>query len=176
MELWNLYDFERNITGQTLTKGERAPKDFYRLVVHAVFFNNNNEMLIQQRQPFKEWWSNMWDLSVGGSALKGENSQTAIKREIFEELGYLISSQNIRPAITIGSKDAFDDIYIISEDIIISDLKLQESEVQRVMWSSKEYIFDLIDKEEFVPYNKSLIDLIFHLNSHPWALTKLESK
>ena len=45
-------------------------------------------MLIQHRQPFKEDWSNMWDLIVDRSAVAGDTSKTAAEREFLEELGY----------------------------------------------------------------------------------------
>ena len=62
MELWDVYNSDRTKSGKTMVRGEKAEKDAYRLVVHACIFNTKGEMLIQQRQPFKSGWSNMWDI------------------------------------------------------------------------------------------------------------------
>ncbi|MCI8718641.1 MAG: NUDIX domain-containing protein [Lachnospiraceae bacterium] len=85
-ELWDLYDKNRIPTGKTHKRGEPMKEEDYHMVVHVCIFNSKNELLIQQRQPFKEGWPNMWDLTVGGSATSGDTSQSAAEREVFEEI------------------------------------------------------------------------------------------
>ena len=87
MELWDLYTKEREKTGKTMMRGEAVPDGYYRFVVHICIFNDNGEMLIQKRQPFKSGWSGLWDVSVGGSAIAGDTSSQAAARELREELG-----------------------------------------------------------------------------------------
>ena len=87
MELWDLYDRDRQLLGRTMARGEKQPEGTCHLVVHICLFNSRGEMLIQQRQSFKSGWSNFWDLTVGGSAVAGESSRTAAEREVREELG-----------------------------------------------------------------------------------------
>lgn len=118
-------------------------------------------MLIQHRQPFKEDWSNMWDLIVGRSAVAGDTSKTAAERECLEELGYPLSLENERPYFTIHFDGGFDDIYCVRRDIDISSLKLQFEEVQAVKWADNDEIFSMIDGGEFIPYHKALIELLF---------------
>ena len=81
MELFDLYTAEREKTELTMVRGTPVPEGFYRLVVHVCFFNSQGQMLIQQRQPFKKGWSNLWDISVGGCAVSGDSSRTAAERE-----------------------------------------------------------------------------------------------
>ena len=94
----------------------------------------------------------------------------AAEREVYEEIGYKLSLDGIRPSLTINFDKGFDDIYLIQKDIDISKLKLQYEEVQSVKWASKEEILSMIDEEIFIPYHKSLIDLLFFMrtskNSH----------
>lgn len=161
MELWDVYNVERTKTGKTMVRGEAFPKGDYHLVVHACIFNTKGEMLIQQRQPFKSGWSNMWDITVGGSAIRGDTSQTAIEREIFEEIGLEIDLQSVRPHLTINFDVGFDDVYLIEKDIDISNLKLQYEEVQQVKWATIDEIFQKIDDGTFIPYYKSLIQFFF---------------
>ncbi len=118
-------------------------------------------MLIQQRQPFKDGWPNKWDVTVGGSAIAGDDSGAAIERELFEELGLKINLKNRRPHLTVNFNGGFDDIYLINEDVDISALKLQHEEVQAVRRASREEIFRMIDCGEFIPYYKSLVDYFF---------------
>ena len=143
MEIWDLYTKDRIKTEETMVRGEKITKGFYRLVVHVCIFNSRGEMLIQQRQPFKSSWSNMWDITVGGSAISGDTSQSAAEREVYEEIGYKLSLDGIRPALTINFEDGFDDMYLIKKDIEISDLYLQYEEVKAVKWASKEEILNI---------------------------------
>lgn len=161
MELWDIYDIDRNKTNKTMVRGEAFEKGDYHLVVHVCVFNSNGDMLIQQRQPFKEGWPNMWDITVGGSATKGDTSQSAAEREVFEEIGLRLDLKNIRPHITINFSNGFDDVYLIEEDVDINELSLQYEEVQKVKWASKEEIFSMIESGEFIAYYPSLIQLFF---------------
>lgn len=83
MEIWDLYTKDRIKTEETMVRGEKITKGFYRLVVHVCIFNSQGEMLIQQRQLFKSSWPNMWDVTVGGSAISGDTSQSAAEREVY---------------------------------------------------------------------------------------------
>ena len=163
MEKWDLYDDLRNVTGEVINRGEPIPKDRYHLVVHVCIFNSKNEMLIQQRQPFKSGWSNMWDLSVGGSAQAGDTSRRAAEREVFEELGYRIDLSQARPVMTIPFPVGYDDIYIVDQDINIEELVLQPEEVQQVKWASCDEIIKMIEEETFIPYHTCLIKLLFDI-------------
>lgn len=160
-EKWDLYDFDRVKTGEQTERGETIPPDRCHLAIHVCVFGSDGRMLIQQRQPFKEDWSNMWDVTVGGSAVAGDTSRTAAEREVMEELGLSISLDGERPRLTIHFDNGFDDIWCIRRDVNISELTLQYEEVQAVKWAAKDEILAMIDSGEFIPYHKSLIDLLF---------------
>ena len=164
MEKWNLYTIDRVITNRVITRGDDVPKDLYRLVVHVCIFNAKNQMLIQQRQSFKEGWPNIWDVTVGGSAMIGENSRQAAMREVAEELGLKIDLKNTPPVITKYFSEGFDDIYILEKEIDISKLTLQYEEVQAVKWVDIEEILDMIGLKKFIPYDESFIHFLFHLH------------
>ena len=163
MELWDVYDIDRNRTDKTMVRGEPFKSGNYHLVVHACIFNSKDEMLIQQRQPFKEGWPDKWDITVGGSAIKDETSQSAVERELAEELGLKLDFQKIRPHLTINFENGFDDIYLLRKDIDIKKLTLQYEEVRRVKWASKDEIFSMIENGKFIPYFQSLIQLFFDI-------------
>ena len=164
MEKWDLYTLEREKINQVITRGDTIPNDLYHLVVHVCIFNAKNQMLIQQRQSFKEGWHNMWDVTVGGSAMIGENSRQAATREVAEELGLKIDLENMPPVITKYFSGGFDDIYILEKEIDISKLRLQYEEVQAVKWASIDEILDMVGSKKFIPYDESFIHFLFHLH------------
>lgn len=172
MEIWDLYTEDRQPTGRTMIRGSEHPEGFYRIVVHVCIFNNRGQMLIQQRQPFKDGWPNMWDVSVGGSVVSGESSREAAEREVLEELGLRISLEGIRPAITISFKEGFDDNYIVVKDVDDKDIVLQEEEVQGYKWAYEEEILKMIEDGIFIPYHKGKIELLFFLRNHMGSHTR----
>ena len=172
MELFDLYDAQRRPLGRTMERGTPTPAGCYRLVVHISIFNSKGQMLIQQRQPFKDDWQNMWDISVGGSVTTGETSQTGAERELFEELGISADFQNTVPSLSITFNGGFDDHYILHRDLDTSELRLQYEEVKATKWAGKEEILAMIDSGEFIPYHKSLIELLFFLRDHKGSHTK----
>lgn len=170
MEFWDVYDINRNKTNRKALRGENLKSDDFHLVVHACIFNSNGDMLIQQRQSFKEGWANMWDLTVGGSALVEETSQLAVQRELYEELGIDMDFHKIRPHLTINFEKGFDDVYLIEKEINLDTLNLQFDEVQNVRWESKEKILTMIKNSNFIPYHESLINLLFDIRKQYGAI------
>lgn len=166
MELWDVYDSNRVRTGEKVERGTKFGENQYHLVVHACIFNSKGEMLIQQRQPFKKGWSNLWDVTVGGSAIAGENSEQAIEREVLEEIGYSLKLNGRRPSISANFDFGFDDFYIINEDVDISKLILQEEEVQAVKWATESEIIEMINKKKFIPYYESLVHVLFDMRMY----------
>lgn len=166
MEILDLYTNDRIKSGKTMVRGDNIPNGYYRMVITVCIFNSNGEMLIQQRQPFKEGWQNLWDLSVVGSATAGETSQIAAQRELYEELGYSYSFEDKRASISISFDEGFVDIYVLKTDIDIKLLNLQYEEVQNVRWATKNDIFSMIDNHTFIPYHEVLIEYLFFMYNH----------
>lgn len=171
MELFDIYDFDRNKTGETMERGTPVPKGFYRMVVHVCIFNSDGKMLIQRRQPFKRSWSGMWDLTVGGSSVVGDTSLTAAIRETSEEVGVQLAPDELKRVLTIQTECIFDDVYIVKKDLDETALTLQYEEVEQVKWADIAEIKSIIKKGSFIPYHESLIDLLFFLKDHDGART-----
>lgn len=172
MELWDLYTCDREKTDHTMIRGGEHPDGYYRIVVHVCIFNDRGQMLIQQRQPFKKGWSDLWDITVGGSAVSGETSRTAAERELSEELGIHISFDDRRPALTVNFPGGFDDLYLVEHNADPAGLKLQYEEVQAAKWANRDEILAMIDNGSFIPYHKSLIELLFFLRNHSGTHTR----
>jgi len=180
MELWDIYDKNRQRTGKVIERNEflelKGNENEWWIEVNACVFNSKNEMLIQQRQTHKKAFPGIWEFTAGGYAISGESSQEAIRRELFEEIGVSIDFRNNLPSFTVNAKSyftvntksysAFCDYYLVElNDLDITTLKLQEEEVLAVKWATEQEIFEMIDNGEFVPYYKSFVSLCFELRS-----------
>ena len=160
-EVIDLYDVNREHTGLTAVRGEKLPKDTYRMVVHVCIFNKKGEMLIQKRADDIVRWPGYWDVSVGGGASAGDDSRSAAERETAEELGLRIDFSSRRPVITVNCSDGFDDFYTVQDDISLEDLILQREEVAGAKWASMDEVYAMIDEGTFIPYQKDLIGYLF---------------
>lgn len=161
-ELWDVYDIDRVKTGRTTVRGEPMRAGDMHLVIHVCIFNSEGRMLIQQRQTRKTW-GEYWDVTVGGSAVSGENSRRAAQREVKEEIGLDIDFSHLRPVFTHNFENGFDDFYLIEKDVDINALSLQAEEVKAVKWASFDEIMKLMDEGRFIPFYKSFVQSLFDL-------------
>ena len=100
----------------------------------------------------------------------------AAQRETWEELGLRILPEGIRPVLTIHWERGFDDFYTVTRDVGAQEIRLQAEEVAEVRWASREEILAMIDGGSFIPYEKSLISLLFFLKEHRSAHTRADSR
>ena len=161
MELWDIYDENRVKQNRTMVRGEPYGEGDCHLVIHVCVFNGQGQMLIQKRQPFKQGFSGLWDVTVGGSAVMGDSSAQAAERELYEEIGLRVDLSHTRPHLTINREHLFDDFYLIEREVELSSLTLQGSEVEQVRWATREEILAMIDDGRFIPYYRELIGLLF---------------
>jgi isopentenyldiphosphate isomerase len=164
MELWDIYDEDRRLTGRTMLRGEAYPEGGYHLVVHMCVFNSRGEMLLQRRHPEKDDWSGMWDVTMGGSAVAGEDSRTAAQREVMEEMGICVDLTGVRPALTCCRPHIFNDIYFVDRDLELSELTFQPEEVCDAKWAGEDEVLAMLEAGTFIPYHESFIRYLFALH------------
>ncbi len=167
MEIWDLYDEERRLTGKTMRRGDPIPEGYFHLVVHCAIFNAAGRMLIQHRQPFKRGWSGMWDVSMGGSAVQGDDSRAACAREVREELGLELDLTGVRPALTMYYPGIINDVYVVHRELDPAALRCQPEEVSEARWATEEEILSMIGAGTFIPYAPGFIALLFHCGRRP---------
>lgn len=163
MELWDALDVSRSRTGETLVRGAPMEPGVYHLVVHVCVFDRSGRMLIQRRQPFKDGYPGMWDVTMGGSAQTGETSQQAAMRELWEEVGIRASLEKTMPHLSVNFSHGFDDFFLLEMDVDETKLRLQPEEVAEVRWASREEILAMIEENTFIPYYPELIGLLFSM-------------
>ena len=170
MERWDLYDRNRMRTGETLERGQPVPAGRYHLVVHVAVFDPLGRLLIQQRQPFKEGWPNLWDMTAGGSAVAGETSPQAAARELREEVGLALDLSACTPALTIYYDVCFDDVYVVTREVDPDALTLQAEEVRAVRWATEEEVLRMLEEGTFIPYHRGYLELLFRLQKQRGVL------
>jgi len=87
MELWDAFDESLNLLPFTLVRGEEIPIGVFHLVVEIFVQHTDGDLLLMQRDYHKKMFGGYFEISCGGSVLKGEQSEKAAYRELFEETG-----------------------------------------------------------------------------------------
>ncbi len=173
-ELFDILDVNGAPTGKMKPRGIPFTDGEYRRVVHIVILSTDNKMLIQQRQFFKSGYPGQWDLTVGGSALAGENGREAAQRELEEEIGLKLDFTDVRPIITLAFDRGFDDFFVFVKDVNINTLVLQKEEVRDVKWADCKTVLEMIKTGEFIPYKEDFIKILFGLTKPTFLQTEVQ--
>ena len=145
MEKRDLYDKNRNLTGEFIFKGDPVPKGKYIIVLLVMIQNSKGEFLIQKRSKQKGGKF----AATGGHVKSGQTSVQGMIDEIQEEIGLVVKPEELELLYTAreDEQDVFFDLYYMKKDIDISKLVLQEEEVELVQWNTIEEIDELIKKD-----------------------------
>jgi 8-oxo-dGTP pyrophosphatase MutT (NUDIX family) len=146
MEKRDLYDENRELTGETVYKGEPIPEGKYIIVVLVYIQNSDGKFLIQKRSKLKDGKY----ATTGGHVKSGETSVEGILSEVREELGLELNPDDL--VLYYGNHSAeqqvfWDDYYIKLDIDDISKLKLQEEEVESVKWATAEEMKQMMQGE-----------------------------
>lgn len=143
MEQRDLYDENRNLTGEAIFKNEEIPAGYFILIVVAFIQNSEGKFLIQKRSKEKggEW------AFTGGHPKTGETSLQGIKTEIKEELG--IDVDNPILFKEASGKNTYCDLYYINKNVNLADVVIQEEEVSEVKFVTKEEIEEMFKNGTF---------------------------
>lgn len=134
MEIWNAYNDKREKIGQYLIRGERIPSGLYHLCVNVLVRHEDGDVLFMKRSSRKELYPNYFEFGAGGSVLAGEDSLSAVLRELKEETG-LVPSQIRLIEQTISFEDQC--LFDYYEAIIVGDKKritYQDGETDGHVW------------------------------------------
>jgi isopentenyl-diphosphate delta-isomerase type 1 len=85
-EILEIVNEQGDVTGTATREEIHKDNSLLHRVVHLLLFNNRGSLLLQKRSISKDIAPGKWDTSVGGHVDPGEDINTALKREMEEEL------------------------------------------------------------------------------------------
>lgn len=159
MELWDIYDSNKEKTGRTMKRNDWTLKEGeYHLTVLGVIARPDGKYLITQRVMTKAWAPGWWEVS-GGAAQAGEDSKTAVIREVKEETGLDVSECEGGLFLTYKRENLdegdnyFVDVYRFVLDFDEKDIKLQTEETKAFKIATAEEIKELGKQGIFLHYD-----------------------
>ncbi len=160
-------------TGNVVLKSEAHKLGLYHASVHIWFYTKNKEILLQKRADNKDTFPGLWDVSVAGHVGAGESPENSAIREIEEEIGILISKNDLKFVGTylsekIPKPNLYDNelhyVYLSQLTTPVESLTLQKDEVSDViMIDINAFISTLKDpirSKEHVPHDEAYYTLI----------------
>ena len=165
-------------TGNTAVKSQIHQKGFYHNTAHIWFYDFSGNVLLQQRSSKKTFYPLLWDVSVAGHVDSGESIRQAAIRETREEIGLLITENDLRKIGVFESFRTYDSGYIDNEfhhtfisktHAKLNNLTPNPDEVESLKFVSMdefETILDHIGKDNhLVPNNKPYYQFVInHIN------------
>ena len=166
MELWDLYNENRELLGKTHVRGEELPDGCLHLAVHVWIKNSEGKYLISQRSENKDRYPLYFEC-VGGSVLAGETSEHAALREAFEEVGVKLDESKgsvvytkTRTIVSGVKHNDIMDVWLFEFDGEPSLEIATTDEVCAVDWRTPEEIMELYKSQKLVPTLEYFFDVV----------------
>ena len=134
MELNDIYDKDRNLTGRLHQRGTPWGPGEYGLVVCVWVYDGRGHILLTRRAKGKSF-AGTWENS-GGAAQAGETSRQAIARELFEETGIRAEEDAFELLDTDIDRNTIYDFYALKHSVHLRDVVLLPGETDGVQWAS----------------------------------------
>lgn len=160
MEVLDIYDKNRQLTGKTMNRnqGKIALLDGeYVIQVKCWILNEENKVLLTQRRKDK-YNGGMWE-PTGGLVSAGEKSIDAIKRELYEEIGIKVNEEDFELIKSFMDEHFFRDIYLISSNVKIHDLKFIDGEVIDAKYVTIDEFEKMLNEKQINEWNRDFIEI-----------------
>ena len=160
MEQWDLLDGQGRPTGETMMRGERLRAGQYHLVVHIWILDGAGRVLLQWRASHLKLMPGMWAVT-GGSAVAGEDSPAAARRELREELGIDAGPDGLEFMGRLRRRNSICDLWLLRREVDASSLQLQKEEVADARWMTWEEMMKMVEDKSFHHYGKEYFDAVY---------------
>ncbi|MRH99897.1 NUDIX domain-containing protein [Kriegella sp. EG-1] len=172
-ELIDILDANGNLTGKTAMKTDAHKNGWFHQTIHVWFYTLNGEILLQQRGKDKDTYPLLWDVSVAGHISAGETIKKAAIREIEEEIGIKLKTEQLEKIGVFKSIHKHNDklidcefhhTYISKLNIALEKLIKQESEIEELkLVPIKQFNIQLKDikASNYVPHTKKYYEAIY---------------
>jgi len=142
MELNDVYDSKRNLTGRLHQRGTPWKQGEYGLVVCVWVYDGHGKVLLTRRAQGKSY-AGTWENS-GGAAKAGETSRQAVARELFEETGIHAEESEFELLDTDRDRNCFYDFYCLRRQVSLADIRLLPGETDGAKWVTFDRIHEMI--------------------------------
>jgi 8-oxo-dGTP pyrophosphatase MutT (NUDIX family) len=144
-EIWDAYDRQFNkVDGVDLIRGEPIPEGLYHLVGEIIVRHIDGTYLLMRRD-LRKHFGGFWELTAGGSALKGEDALDCALRELREETGIVAEGLlEIRRIVSDVHRSIYVE-YLCVTDWDKSAITMQEGETIDYRWVEKEEILRMTE-------------------------------
>lgn len=154
MEIWDGYYRDGSLSGTDLIRGREIPKGQFHLVCEVLVRHVDGDYLLMQRDLSKPNYPGYYEATAGGSALKGEDKITCIKRELYEETGIQAEEfEEIGCIISEESQCIFYSFLCVT-DWNKEDIKLQKGETMSFKWVNESEFKRFIHSSEMIETQK----------------------
>ncbi len=163
-ELLDILNEDGTKTGECATKAEIYKHGYWHRTVHIWVINDQQELLMQKRNPFKKTFANLWAISAAGHVLSGESSLESGIRELKEELDITTSPENLEYLFTVKREQPYkdsslrviDDVYLLHYNVDVEHTKLQVEELTDIKYVYYQYLESILknNDKDYVPYTE----------------------
>lgn len=146
MEYNDIYDINRKRTGAVHRRGASWGNGEYGLIVCVWVYDGHGNLLLTKRAPGKSA-AGTWENS-GGAVRAGEDSRTAIARELFEETGICADRDSFELLSQCTDTRFHYDHYCLRRFVPLDQIVLQPGETVDAQWADFNKIHKLIDEKQ----------------------------
>lgn len=146
-ELWDAYNNKFNIISDiTLVRGEPIPEGIYHLVCEIIVKHIDGTFLMMQRD-YRKNYGGMWEVTAGGSVLKGETPLLGAIRELKEETGLAATDIKEIKRIVHDVHHSLYVVYLCVTDCEKDTIVLQEGETIAYKWIDRKSLMEMGEDE-----------------------------
>ena len=146
MEFNDIYDKNRQLTGRVLRRGEPFRPGEFGLVVCVWVYDGRGNLLLTRRAPGKSF-AGTWENS-GGAARAGEDSLSAICRELREETGIRAGEEEFEFLGSDRDRYTHYDFYCLKRTTPLTQIVLLPGETDGVQWASMDQVRHMVRQRQ----------------------------
>ena len=166
MERCDAYNRDGTPAGRDLVRGWKIPKDLYHLVCEVLVCHRDGSYLLMQRDWSKATYPGRLEATAGGSALKGEDPLTCVRRELWEETG--VCGEDFEPVnISVYEKEhIIFHSFVCRTDCDKSAVRLQQGETIAFRWLNEEEFLEFLASDQGIARQKERFEPYFRMKGY----------
>ena len=144
---WNdIFDENRKLTGRVHKRGTPWKNGEYGLVVCVWVHDGHGRLLLTRRAKGKSF-AGTWENS-GGAAKAGEESLSAVVRELYEETGICADKEDFEFLGTDRDRNNYFDHYCLKNNTPLDQIVLLPGETDAAKWVTFRQVHQMIENKQ----------------------------